>query len=170
LKLENQPQDVFQQVDPVHVFLERVSGFIFSAFFGVAILIAILVCAFFAGMTSTPFLTLYVAALILAGVTTVLNFVWPKLSYRHTYWRLNEDGLEIHRGVLWRYQISVPRARVQHADVSQGPLQRQYGIARLTVHTAGTQNASVALDGLAHSVAIEMRNQLVRQGKEIHVV
>ena len=168
--MENQSQDMFQPVDAVHVFLERISGAFFSVIFGIAIVVGILVCAFGFGMTSVPFLALYVAALVLAILTAVLNFIWPPLRYRYTRWRLNEDGLEIHRGVLWRHQISVPRARVQHADVSQGPLQRQYGVARLTVHTAGTQHAFVLLDGLTHSIAVELRDQLVRQGKEIHVV
>ena len=168
--MEIESPDVFQPVNPVHILLERIGGAIFSAFFGGAILVGILICAFIIGMNSAVFLVLYGAALILAGFIAVMNFVWPALSYRHTAWRLNEDGLEIRRGVLWRHQISVPRARVQHADVTQGPLQRHYGIAQLIVYTAGTQNASVSLDGLTHQVAIELRDQLVRQGKEIHVV
>ena len=167
--MEEQTQDDFQQVDPLHIFVERVGGLIYSVALGGAILIASLVL-FFSGMTSPTYIAMFVAGFSYAGATFVYKSVCPGLRYRHTFWRLNEDGLEIRRGVLWRHQISVPRARVQHADVSQGPLQRQYGIARLTVHTAGTQNASVALDGLTHSVAIDLRNQLVRQGKEIHVV
>lgn len=112
-----------------------------------------------------------------AGVVCVLvlflfwcSFFWPRMSHRKTSYRLDESGLLIHRGVFFRHRISVPTARVQHADVSQGPLQRQFDLGTLTVHTAGTSNASVELDGLQHAVALQLRDQIVRQRKAIDVV
>jgi membrane protein YdbS with pleckstrin-like domain len=52
-------------------------------------------------------------------------------------------GLEIRRGVFWRSVVNVPRSRVQHTDVSQGPLERSYGLGTLIVYTAGTDHAQV---------------------------
>ena len=57
--------------------------------------------------------------------------VWPVLELRHTRWRIDTDGLEIRRGVVWRHTISVPRERIQHTDVAQGPIQRRFGLATL---------------------------------------
>lgn len=108
--------------------------------------------------------------MLLIGGSIGAAFVWPSLAYRHASWRLDSEGLEIRRGVLWRHQITIPVGRVQHADVSQGPIQRFFDIGTLTVHTAGTQNASVELDGLTHSIAIEIRDQLVRQRRHQNVV
>ncbi len=99
-----------------------------------------------------------------------LSFAWPKIEHRHYLWRLDETGLEIVRGVYWRHRISVPIARLQHADISQGPIQRQFGLAKLTVHTAGTSNASVEVDGLAYETATWLRDQLIRQREELDVV
>ena len=64
----------------------------------------------------------------------------------------------------------MPLARVQHTDVSQGPFQRQFELGTVTVHTAGTQNASVALSGLTHSVALQLRDQLIAQRDSKDVV
>ena len=58
---------------------------------------------------------------------------------------------------------AVPWARVQHADVSQGPIQRMYGVGTLTIHTAGTSNSSVNLAGLSHELAISLRDKIIRQ-------
>jgi len=58
-------------------------------------------------------------------------------------------------------RATVPRSRIQHTDVSQGPLQRPFGLATLTVHTAGTQFAAVPLSGLAKEVAEAIRDQLI---------
>lgn len=107
---------------------------------------------------------------LLVALLFWFSFYWPRLSHRKTLYRLDETGLLIRRGVFFRHRISVPTARVQHADVSQGPFQRQFDLGTLTVHTAGTSNASVELDGLQHGVALQLRDQIVRQRKAIDVV
>ena len=176
--LENLEQAVFQRVDPKRVILDRITGAIASVFFCGLILIGMLILTLtvvnWSGLGIKLFsmqtFSAWCAACFLITAIVVFNFVWPSLKYNRTFWRLSEDGLEIRRGVVWRHQISVPRARVQHADVVQGPLQRHYGVATLIVHTAGTQNSSVGLVGLTHATAVDLRDELIRQGKEIHVV
>jgi membrane protein YdbS with pleckstrin-like domain len=90
--------------------------------------------------------------------------VWPAKAYRHTSYRIDAAGIEIRRGVIWRRVINVPRSRVQHTDVSQGPIERSYGLGTLTIHTAGTEYARVQLEGLAHADALELRNRLLPAG------
>lgn len=85
---------------------------------------------------------------------------WPALDYAHADYQLDGDGLQVRRGVLWRAVTHVPRSRVQHTDVSQGPLERRYGLGTLVVYTAGTDHARVALPGLAHEVATALRDEL----------
>jgi membrane protein YdbS with pleckstrin-like domain len=85
---------------------------------------------------------------------------WPVLEYRHTSYRVDALGIEIRRGVYWRVVIHVPRSRVQHTDVSQGPVERRYGLATLVIYTAGTVYARVALAGLEHAVALRLRDLL----------
>jgi uncharacterized protein len=85
---------------------------------------------------------------------------WPALDYAHTGYQLDGDGLQVRRGVMWQVVTHVPRSRVQHTDVSQGPLERRYGLGTLVVYTAGTNHARVALPGLAHEVARALRDEL----------
>ena len=54
--------------------------------------------------------------------------VWPRVRHEHMAYRVDEMGFTIRRGVLWQSVTSIPRARVQHIDVSQGPLQRRFRI------------------------------------------
>jgi membrane protein YdbS with pleckstrin-like domain len=86
---------------------------------------------------------------------------WPTLHHRHLRYRVDASGIRIRRGVLWRKVVSIPTSRVQHTDVSQGPLQRNYGLATLVVHTAGTKDASIALSGLNREVALRLRDHLL---------
>lgn len=89
---------------------------------------------------------------------------WPRIEYRHTSYLVSELGLEIRKGVVWRSRVNVPRSRIQHTDVSQGPIQRRYGIATLVVHTAGTESSQVEISGLPLDRAHAIRDFLINWG------
>ena len=58
--------------------------------------------------------------------------------------------------------INVPRSRVQHTDVSQGPIERGFGLGTLVIYTAGTEHARVELHGLEHGTALHIRDHLLK--------
>ena len=89
---------------------------------------------------------------------------WPAIDYRHASYRLDDQRIEIRRGVFWRRIVTVPRSRVQHTDVSQGPFERTHGLGSLVIYTAGTDHARVELRGLDHRTALQIREHLLPQG------
>lgn len=103
------------------------------------------------------------AAFVAAVLLFVLLMWWPSIAWRHIRWRVGETGFEINRGVFWKHRIGIPWARVQHADVSQGPLERVFELGSLTIHTAGTQDASISLEGLRHADAMIVRDYVMAQ-------
>ena len=107
------------------------------------------------------------AVVVASGLFTLL---WPKIEHTKISFRIDSLGIEIHQGVLWRSQTCVPIGRVQHADVGQGPLQRYFGVSTLTLHTAGTSNASVSIEGLDHAFAVSVRDWIVHQRKDYDAV
>lgn len=84
----------------------------------------------------------------------------PARRYNARGYQISADRLRVVRGILWRSDTVVPFGRVQHIDVDQGPLERFFGIATLTLHTAGNHNASVSLPGLGEDLAREMREEI----------
>jgi membrane protein YdbS with pleckstrin-like domain len=78
---------------------------------------------------------------------------------------MGADRLRVVRGLWFRSDTVVPFARVQHIDIHQGALERAFGLATLTVHTAGTHNASVSLPGLAEPDAAAMREAIAKHIK-----
>lgn len=154
-------------LDPRIIDVRRIIGLIFTAVVSAASLVAL-------GVVGWSVRPGWQVALIAAGTWLGLTVAlalwlwrWPVIVYRHAGWRLDEDGLEIRRGVVWRRIINVPRSRVQHTDVSQGPLERSHGLSTLVVHTAGTDHARVTLAGLARETALGLRDQLLpRDGRD----
>ncbi|MCZ8368467.1 MAG: PH domain-containing protein [Porphyrobacter sp.] len=84
----------------------------------------------------------------------------PQTRYNARGYQISADRLRVVRGLLFRSDTVVPFGRVQHIDVNQGPLERFFGIATLTLHTAGSHNASVTLPGLGEELAREMREDI----------
>jgi membrane protein YdbS with pleckstrin-like domain len=159
----------FHPLDPRNVRLEQIASLISSTVLLTGIMIALLIVWINVG-SGLLWYGLAGGAALVVTLLFVAAWFWPPLAHRYASWRLDAEGLEIRRGVLWRHQITIPLGRVQHADVSQGPFQRMFELGTLTVHTAGTQNASVDLQGLTHAMAISLRDLIVQQRKDQHVV
>lgn len=100
----------------------------------------------------------FVVPVALAALWLVL--IVPARRYRSRGYAMGADRLRVVRGMLFRKDTVVPFGRVQHLDVGQNPLERWYGLATLTLHTAGTHNASVTLPGLGHDTALALREAI----------
>jgi uncharacterized protein len=97
------------------------------------------------------------------AVGSTLSWIWPAAYYRRLRFGIDGSGIAIERGILWRSRITVPRARIQHTDVSQGPLQRRFGVGTLKLYTAGSRYTKIELPGLAHAEAIALRDALLAE-------
>ena len=85
---------------------------------------------------------------------------FPRRRWRAWGYREGEDELHVRHGHLVRARTVVPFGRVQHIDISQGPVERRFGLATLILHTAGTRGASVPLPGLPYGEAERLRDRI----------
>jgi len=153
------------RLDPRAVTVDRLGGWIVCGGIALAQLVALVLVAF---LTPIP---IWVKALLLALVWPAaaaglswLAHQWPVVVHRHASYRVDDEGIEIKTGVIWRRVINVPVSRVQHTDVSQGPIERSFGLGTLVIFTAGTEHARVELHGLDHGLALRIRDHLLTSG------
>jgi membrane protein YdbS with pleckstrin-like domain len=151
---------VARQLDPRWVAVQRIRGAIVSIVVAGGSFVFAMSLWAGSGILLLGLLLLPAWLVAMGGLTWHLQR-WPAISYRFTSYRLDRDGLEIRRGVYWRTITNIPRSRVQHTDVSQGPLERRYGLGTLVVYTAGTQHSQVNLQGLDFTVARRIRAHLL---------
>lgn len=111
-------------------------------------------------LTGTPAGGLPSALVPLLGLMAVL--VVPGRYYQRLGYALHPRMLQVVRGWLFHTDTIVPLVRVQHIDVTRGPLDKAFGTATLVVHTAGTHNSIVTLPGLAPERAAEIRDEIRR--------
>ena len=86
--------------------------------------------------------------------------VAPERIYRRLGYRLTDRLLQSVRGWLFHVDTLVPFVRVQHIDVTRGPFDKLFGTASLVVHTAGTHNSIVIVNGLAPATASQIRDAI----------
>ena len=155
------------RLDPRFIPFQRAVGWIVTASIAAGSLVAIVIFVLTESRGVVLVALAWIAWLGVSVGTGWFCYRWPELEYRHTAYRVDDHGIEIHSGVYWREVTNVPRSRVQHTDVAQGPLERRYGLGTLVIYTAGTEHAKVALPGLAHADALGIRDQLLpREGAD----
>jgi len=147
-------------VDPRTVRVARIIGFLVILPISLAPLALFTVGWAVGGIPGLVYLGILGAWLLILGSFLMFAYRWPAVRHRHLRYLVEEGGLRIRRGVFWRKVIWIPITRVQHTDVSQGPVQRKYGLGTLTVHTAGTAGASISLEGLEHGIASSLSDHL----------
>lgn len=152
---------VERSLDPRAVTVDRIAGWLVIGPILAGLLVALVLV-----LLLTPLPGWGKAALVLLVGTVTAILAWcaqrfPAVAHRHASYKVDVRGIEIRRGVVWRKVINMPRSRVQHTDVAQGPLQRRYDLATLSIYTAGTDYAKVDLGGVDHATALSIRDHLV---------
>lgn len=95
--------------------------------------------------------------LALAAVQLACLAVLPEVRYRRWRYEVSPTDLLVRSGLIVVKTSVVPMVRVQHVETKQGPVLKHYGLASVTVTTAGS---SFAIPGLAADEAERLRDQV----------
>lgn len=148
--------DALTPLDPSIVKVWRLKTGIFLGILAVGILVWDILNAFQADRV-LPF---GVWSLIAATLAFVIAFWLPPLRYRYWGYELRDEELLLVRGIFNRVHTIIPLRRIQHLDVSQDIFEREFDVAKLIVHTAGTRSSDVILPGLHQDVAESLRDEM----------
>jgi putative membrane protein len=95
---------------------------------------------------------LTVALLLFVVMAVGILFYWNKFSFR-----VGENEIRIDSGLLSRTHRSIPFDRIQDVDITQGPLARVLGIARVRFETGGSAGQE---EGVLQAIRLERAEQL----------
>lgn len=76
---------------------------------------------------------------------------------------LREHDIAYRSGIWWRKLVVLPFDRIQHVELSSGPLQRRYGLASLKFFTAGGAGIDLRIDGLELDRARRLREFILQR-------
>ena len=105
--------------------LSRLLGLIFLA---VVSAVAILVI-------NEPWCIVACAIVLLLQLVNLV--VYPIIEYIQWEYLIDDDRIEIKKGIFWRSHTVIPISRIQHVSYKSGPMQSIFGLASVDINTAG---------------------------------
>lgn len=140
----------WHQISPRYVVSQFVQNLVFIAF-------VVIIAAVLALMLDQTWA--WIPAGIIVAITLITLIVLPRQAKAIGY-MLRADDIVFRKGILWQRMIAVPYGRMQLVDITQGPLDRAFGVAQLKMVTAAA-TTGVQIPGLSQSAADALRDTLI---------
>ena len=119
--------------------------------------------------SSLPIGLRFALPFVLPLLLFVHALIMPKQRWKRARWSVDATTIVWRHGVIFQVENTVPRSRVQHIEVTQGPLQRKFGLAALVIYTAGERLHAVTIAGMHAEEARALRSTLLERVRG-HVV
>jgi membrane protein YdbS with pleckstrin-like domain len=79
--------------------------------------------------------------------------IWIPAAFRALEYYIDDEGVKMKGGVVWKKYVTVPYLKITNVDVIQGPMQRYYNIGTIHVQTAGAggkqgEKAELKINGI----------------------
>ncbi|GAB4139602.1 MAG: hypothetical protein Fur0037_05990 [Planctomycetota bacterium] len=131
---------------------------------GSAILLGLAAMAREYAIRSRPVLEAQSAAVwfALAALLLLWALVVPFLARARWAYCFDGDLLRMRYGILFHEERIVPVRRMQHVDLTRGPIERLFRLATLVVFTAGNEGSAFRVPGLSAAEAEDLRDRILR--------
>ncbi|MBP9056643.1 MAG: PH domain-containing protein [Saprospiraceae bacterium] len=120
----------------------------------------LLVGYFVVGCFAEKLLTLPILLIVMLtwSILTGLAIIFTVKSYDNLGYALRDKDILSKSGVFFKSIVIVPFNRVQHSEIEQGPIERLFGLAELTLFTAGGDDETIS--GLSFDKAQMLKNYI----------
>ena len=113
-------------------------------------------------ISGLAFILIGCGVLILSAIILFL----AKFYFRNKKYRLFDKYLTYQEGVLVHNETVVPFSRIQHVEIDEGPLERYFSLATLSVYTAGDSGKDLKISGLRIDLAQEIKDYITNYIKD----
>jgi membrane protein YdbS with pleckstrin-like domain len=94
---------------------------------------------------------------------SILGWLSNNISFEHSGYALRERDILFKRGWLIRKTRVVPLKRIQHVSVQSGPIERKFGLASISIYTAGSEEADFTINGVTKERAQQIKEWISTQ-------
>lgn len=74
---------------------------------------------------------------LIIGYLVLLLVLEPSLGYKRHLYRINDESIDIVKGIFFIDHTIIPIRRMQQVDISVGPINKLFGLADISITTAG---------------------------------
>lgn len=110
---------------------------------------------------------IHIHFLILAGTLFIalISGVYGYYFAKSCQYIRGEFELMYKQGLWWKKQTALSFSRIQHIDISHGPLERKYDLATIKFFTAGGAASDLKIPGLPSAQAELLRSEILQYAK-----
>jgi len=96
---------------------------------------------------------------------TIIYYIFISQSFKYRAYALREKDVLSRTGWIIRHLEVCPFTRIQHCSVHAGPLERRFGLASISLYTAGSEGADLRIPGLKEETASTIREFIMQKIK-----
>jgi len=142
----------FEKLDPAY---KKVSIYITTIIFGIILMAYLIVGIFVEALYQFPWILIVVMGWsILSGLFVLLAMK----GYDYEGFAVREKDILYQSGIFFRSTLIIPFNRVQHCEIEHGPIDRMFGLAELSLFTAGGSASDLSIPGLTQDKAAALKN------------
>ncbi len=104
---------------------------------------------------------LHISALVI--IFFLIQLVVSYFGFYKKKYLIREMDILYKTGLFWQEEISIAYVRIQHSEVVQGPIDRMFGLAKLTLYTAGGSSSDLSIPGLSYDDATKLKDFIARR-------
>ncbi len=123
--------------------------FLLLAFGGLAAI------SFSGNLTNLSAWGIYFASLLVYGALALLLII---KGFKRKGYALRQKDILYKTGWIFFSQTVMPFNRIQHCELSQGPIEKLYNLCRINIFTAGGDNSDLVIPGLEHTEGERLRD------------
>ena len=107
----------------------------------------------------------YLFFIFLATIALLAGFYGYFAAKACGYYK-GEFDLVFKQGLWWKKQTALSYSRIQHIDITHGPIERKYKMATIKFFTAGGSLSDLKIPGLPKEKAEAIRKEILSYAKE----
>jgi len=92
----------------------------------------------------------------------LLIFLFEKKRYHQKGLALREHDISYKEGVFFQKTVTIPFNRIQHSEISRGPIERKFKLSTLKIFTAGGSQSDLSISGLDPDRAQELKDFIAK--------
>jgi hypothetical protein len=142
----------FNPLEKAYLKVSRLT-YLISTIIVIAIIIAIF---YFIKKIQTPIVMSSTTGVL--SVFTIFGWIANTLSFNYSGYALRERDVLFRRGWLVRKVRIVPLKRIQHVSLQSGPIERKFGLASISIFTAGSEEADFTINGITKETAQQIKD------------
>lgn len=98
---------------------------------------------------------MFALALSLALLTFIAWFRY--IATKAIHYSIRQHDIILKSGVFWKKEVIQPLKRVQHVELTRGPIDERYGLANVRLFSAGTALSTFVIRGVEHEIAARIK-------------